>query len=291
MKSESTERASLGILFLAVLVVIGCTTVPYTNRSRFMMLPESQDLSMGLSAYQEILSKERVVSDQRMTRLVERVGWAIADVAEKPDFEWQFSVIDNAEMVNAFALPGGKTAVYTGLFPVAKDEAGLAVVMGHEVAHALARHGAERMSQGLALQGLGAGLAIATQGQSAGVQQAVMQAYGLGAQMGVLLPFSRHMESEADHIGIILMAKAGYDPRASISLWERMGALNDGQKPAEFMSTHPNYDTRIRQLNEWMPEAERFYKLASRKPVETLPAVAKAGSGRVADTGSAPEPR
>ncbi len=278
------EYVGVGIVVLAVLVVIGCTTVPYTNRSRFMMLPESEDLSMGLAAYQEILSKERVVSDPKMTRLVERVGRAIAEVAEKPDFEWEFAVIDNAEMVNAFALPGGKTAVYTGLFPVAQDEAGLAVVMGHEVAHALARHGAERMSQGVVLQGLGAGLAIATSGQSAAVQQAAMQAYGLGAQVGVMLPFSRHMESEADHIGIILMAKAGYDPRASISLWERMGALNDGEKPAEFISTHPNYDTRISQLNEWMPEAERFYRIALRKPVEALPPVAGAAA-------SAPEPR
>ncbi len=274
-------RVGKKVALLIALVIIGCTTVPYTNRRRFMMLPESQDLSLGLAAYQEVLSKERVIKSPEMTRIVQRVGNAIAEVANKPEFEWEFSVIDNSEMVNAFALPGGKVAVYTGLFPVAVDEAGLATVMGHEVAHALARHGAERMSQGMALQGVGAALAIATQGQSAGVQQAVMQAYGLGAQLGVMLPFSRHMESEADEIGLTLMAAAGYDPSVSIALWERMGALNDGSRPPEFLSTHPNYETRISNLQGWMPEALQRYHAATRRPVEKLPAVQKTAKAKV----------
>ncbi len=263
---------------LVLSVLIGCTTVPYTDRSQFMMMPESQDLALGLDAYREVLSKEKMLKDPTAVRLVQRVGRAIADVADKPSFDWEFALIDNSETVNAFALPGGKLAVYSGLFPVAQDEAGLATVLGHEVAHALARHGAERMSQGMALQGVGTGLAIATSGQSAGVQQAVMQAYGLGAQVGVMLPFSREMESEADHIGIILMAKAGYDPSVSIGLWERMGALSEGQRPPEFLSTHPSSDTRIVQLREWMPEAQRYYRLSTQRPVERLPIIAKASA-------------
>jgi predicted Zn-dependent protease len=165
------------------------------------------------------------------------------------------------------------------LFPVAKDEGGLATVMGHEVAHALARHGAERMSQNMAIQTVGLAVAIGTSGQSSGVQQAVMQAYGLGAQVGVALPFSREMESEADHIGIILMAKAGYDPAVSVQLWERMAALERGARPPEFLSTHPSSDTRIMQLREWIPEAMRYYELATPRPIEALPGIASATGG------------
>jgi metalloendopeptidase OMA1, mitochondrial len=260
-------------LLVGLAVLVGCTTVPYTNRSRIMMMSESDDMELGLAAYEQILSEEKISRDPEANRLVSQVGRAIADAADKPEFDWQFTVIDEPETVNAFALPGGKVAVYTGIFPVAIDTAGLATVIGHEVAHALARHGAERMSQGMALQGLGIGLAIATSGQSAGVQQAVMQAYGLGAQVGVLLPFSREMESEADHIGLILMAKAGYDPSVSVGLWERMGQLSDGAKTMEFLSTHPNYDTRIQQLREWIPEAERYYRLATPRQVVALPRV------------------
>ena len=280
MLRRFVDRKSVVFFLVVLLVVVGCSTVPYTNRSRFMMLPESEDLAMGLAAYKEVLSKAKILNDPEANRLVQRVGRAIAHVADKPDFDWEFTIIDEPNTVNAFALPGGKVAVYSGLFAVAVDEAGLATVIGHEVAHALARHGAERVSQGMALQGLGAGLSIATSGQSAGVQAAVMQAYGLGAQVGVLLPFSRHMESEADEIGLILMAKAGYDPAASIGLWERMGALGDGQKPPQFLSTHPNYDTRISQLRAWLPEAERHYRIALRQPVERLPVYKKTAQAK-----------
>lgn len=251
-----------------------------------MMLPESEDLAMGLAAYKEVLSNARILNDPEANRLVQRVGRAIAKVADKPDFEWEFTVIDDPDTVNAFALPGGKVGIYSGLFAVAVDEAGLATVIGHEVAHALARHGAERVSQGLALQGLGTGLAIATSGQGAGVQAAVMQAYGLGAQVGVMLPFSRHMESEADQIGLILMAKAGYDPMASIGLWERMGALSDGPRPPAFLATHPSHDTRISQLRGWMPEAERHFRAAVRQPVEPLPVFKKSAKAKQPPAGN-----
>lgn len=274
-----SRRTVGGTLLLILLVVLGCTTVPYTNRSRIMMMSESEDIALGLEAYKQVLAEEKISKDPAANRVVRRVGEAIAAVAEKPNFEWEFSVIDDPKTVNAFALPGGKVAVYTGLFPVAKDEGGLATVMGHEVAHALARHGAERMSQNMAIQTVGLAVAIGTSGQSAGVQQAVMQAYGLGAQVGVMLPFSREMESEADHIGIILMAKAGYDPAVSVQLWERMAELERGDRPPEFLSTHPSSDTRIVQLREWIPEAMRYYKLATPRPIEPLPKVASAAAG------------
>jgi predicted Zn-dependent protease len=185
------------------------------------------------------------------------------------------TVIKDDKTMNAFALPGGKIAVYTGIFTVAKNEAGLAAVMGHEVIHALARHGAERMSQGqltnAALQAAGA--AIGVSGGSPMVSQAAMAALGAGAQVGVLLPFSRSHESEADYIGILLAADAGYDPRESVRLWERMAQASGGEGPAEFLSTHPGHDTRIQQLNKWMPEALAIYQKRNPVPAADLPPV------------------
>lgn len=169
--------------------------------------------------------------------------------------------------MNAFALPGGKIAVYTGIFPVAKNEAGLAAILGHEVVHALARHGAERMSQGLVAQLLltGADVALAGGGAGAGTRQAVMQALGLGTQVGVLLPFSREHESEADYIGLLLAAQAGYDPREAVHVWERMERAG-GAQPPEFLSTHPSHGTRIENLQSWMAEALDEYKKAIPAP-------------------------
>jgi predicted Zn-dependent protease len=261
----------LAAVFLGV-AVCSCTTVPYTQRTRLMMVSESEDLTLGAAAYKEILAEQKIDRDPQINRIVRRVGERIAAVAAKPDYQWEFTVIDAPQTVNAFALPGGKVAVYTGLLPVAEDEAGLATVMGHEIAHALARHGAERMSQGMMANLATLGLAVATSGSSAGTQQAIMQAYGLGMQVGVMLPFSRSMESEADHIGLLLMADAGYDPEAAVRLWERMGALAAaGAAPPELLSTHPHSDTRIEQLRQWMPEAQQRYQAAARPPVEKLP--------------------
>jgi len=190
-------------------------------------------------------------------------------------FEWDVTVIKDDKTANAFALPGGKMAVYTGIFPVAKTEAGLAAVMGHEVVHALARHGAERMSQGqltnAALQVAGAVLGAG--GGNPVLGQATMAALGVGAQVGVLLPFSRAHESEADYVGILLAADAGYDPRESVGLWERMAQLSGGGGPAEFLSTHPGHDTRIEQLKSWMPEAMAIYEKRTPVSAAVLPAV------------------
>jgi len=258
-------------LLLAVLAV-ACATVPYTHRSQILFLSEGQMNKLGADAYQQVLKKERIVRDPAITAPVQEVGERIARVADKPDYKWEFNVIDDPKQENAFALPGGKIAVYTGLFPVAKDSAGLAAVLGHEVGHALARHAAERMSQGLLLNIVGTGLSVALGSYSPGTQRAIMEAFGLGAQYGVLLPFSRSQEAEADHIGLILMAKAGYDPHAALDLWERF-AKQEKNTPPEFVSTHPSYGSRERNIKLWMPEAMRFFTPSASAPVVELPAV------------------
>jgi len=190
-------------------------------------------------------------------------------------FQWEVTVIKDDKTANAFALPGGKMAVYTGIFPMAKTEAGLAAVMGHEVVHALARHGAERMSQGqltnATLQVVGA--AAGASGGGGMLGQAAMAALGVGAEVGVLLPFSRKHESEADYVGILLAADAGYDPRESVALWERMGQMSGGGASSDFMSTHPSHETRITQLKTWMPEAMAIYQTKQPVPTALLPVV------------------
>ncbi|ETX09056.1 MAG: hypothetical protein ETSY2_01730 [Candidatus Entotheonella gemina] len=238
-----------------VLVIVACETVPVTGRSQLILLSEPEELQLGLTAYREILSQENVSRSRRVNAMVQRVGERIAAVSDRPNYEWEFRVIDKDE-ANAFALPGGKVAVYTGILKYTKTEAGLAVVMGHEVAHALARHGAERMSQSMvANTGLNALGAIAGV-QNPGVMQAISMAYGLGVE----LPFGRHQESEADRIGLVLMAKAGYDPREAVPFWQRMSAGKGKGGPPQFLSTHPSGETRIRQLQEWMPEALSHYR-------------------------------
>ncbi len=233
--------------------------MPYTNRQQFNIISDSEEYAMGLQAYQETVSKAKLSSDAQATEMVVRIGKRIAAAAEKPDFDWQFKLIDDPKSVNAFCLPGGRVAVYTGILPITKDEEGLAVVMSHEVAHALAHHGAERMSQGALVNLGGAALQIGMAKKDPAIQQQVLSAFGLGANVGVLLPFSRSHESEADHIGLILMAKAGYDPRAAVPFWERMKAQG-GQKPPEFLSTHPSDDTRIQKIREELPEALKYYR-------------------------------
>lgn len=260
----------------ALMALTGCATVPYTNRSQLMMMPASDELALGADAYKQVLSSAKVVHTPALTTPVVEIGNRIAAVADRRDYQWQFTVIDDPNQANAFALPGGKVAVYTGIFPVAQDTCALAAVMAHEVAHALARHGAERMSQQQLVQ-LGAiGLAVGLGGQSAGVQNVAMQAFGLGAQVGVMLPFSRSQEAEADHIGLILMAKAGYDPACALALWERMEQMNEGQKPPEWLSTHPGYGARQDNIRKWMPEAQGYYRADPAVQITALPTIPKA---------------
>jgi metalloendopeptidase OMA1, mitochondrial len=269
---------------LAITAIVGCETNPYTGRSQLLMTSVSQEMKLGTQAYSQVKNdpKLRQSQDPREVEPVKRVAARIVEAAKRSKyaetankFQWEVTVIKDDKTANAFALPGGKMAVYTGIFPMAKTEAGLAAVMGHEVVHALARHGAERMSQGqvtnVGLQVLGAAAGVAS--GSGMVGQAAMAALGVGAQVGVLLPFSRKHESEADYIGILLAADAGYDPRESVALWERMGQASSGGGPSEFMSTHPSHETRIDQLKKWMPEAMAIYQTKPPEPEVLLPPI------------------
>jgi metalloendopeptidase OMA1, mitochondrial len=248
-------------LFVLVLLgVVACQTVPFTGRSQIMLVPEGDEVKMGLESYQQILGKSKVSADARLAEQVTRVGRRIADATERKDYQWEFKVIEDAQ-VNAFCLPGGKVAVYTGILPVTRDDAGLAAVLGHEVAHAIARHGGERMSQELAVHGLTlAGTQTLLAGRDPGTVQLVSGVLGAGASVGLLLPWGRAQESEADHLGLIYMAKAGYHPQAARDLWVRMGEASKGSRPMEFLSTHPLPETRIAQIGGWIPEALKYYK-------------------------------
>ena len=258
--------------WLAALVFAGsCASAPYTGRGQIILVGEGQEISLGEDAYRQILRDSVVTTDAEAERIVRRVGERIARVADKPSYKWEFKIINDPEMVNAFAVPGGKVAVFTGIFGPARDEAGLAVVLGHEIAHALLRHPAERMSQDMLLQLGGVGLGVAL-GRNPALANQVLQVYGLGAGVGVALPFGRAQESEADRVGLILMAKAGYDPRVALELWERMeqGEKKNSGKPPEFLSTHPGYETRVNRLREYLPEALSYYQPSAAR-AESLP--------------------
>jgi predicted Zn-dependent protease len=251
------------LALLLGLSLVACETVPITGRSQLVLIPEGTEMQMGLDSYKQILDKSKVSNDPRLNEQVTRVGRRIATATERNDYQWEFKVIDD-QQVNAFCLPGGKVAVYTGMFPVARDDAGLAAVLGHEVAHAVARHGGERMSQQLAVQGVTvAGAQALLSGSDPRFVQLAAAALGGVANVGVLLPFSRAQESEADHLGLIYMAKAGYDPHASRDLWKRMAERSSGQSDSPFsafLSTHPLPATRITQIEGWIPEAMKHYK-------------------------------
>jgi predicted Zn-dependent protease len=277
------SQSMLGLVMAVGLAGLpGCETNPYTGRSQLLMTSVDQEMQMGAQAYRPVRNDPEMhqSQDPREVEPVRRVAARIIEAAKRSkyaemanQFQWEVAVIKDDKTMNAFALPGGKIAVYTGIFPVAKTEAGLAAVLGHEVTHALARHGAERMSQGqltnAALQVLGTAAGAA--GGNAMLGQATMAALGAGAQVGVLLPFSRKHESEADYIGILLAAGAGYDPRESVHLWERMEQMSRGKGLAEFLSTHPGHETRIEQLKKWMPEAMAIYQTKQAVPVGELP--------------------
>jgi predicted Zn-dependent protease len=261
---------------LAVLSALsGCYRAPGTARDQLIFFSEEKELQFGLSAYREVLRQARLSENAEINEQIQRVGRKIADVANKPEYQWEFAVIEDDKMVNAFCLPGGKVAVFTGILKHTKTDAGLATVMGHEIAHALQRHGVERMSRSIIDQiaQLGALGAAAAGHSSGGAIQGLLGAYGVN----VSLPFNRKQESEADYIGLRLMSQAGYDPREAVPFWERMSGcprqmidklcFRSQHAIPEFLSTHPSDVTRINQLEAWLPEAMRYYHGAGGGPM------------------------
>ncbi|MEJ2723325.1 MAG: M48 family metallopeptidase [Deltaproteobacteria bacterium] len=253
-------------LFVLALILMGCATAPYTKREQLILVSQSEAVTLGTNAYGEILKTSKLSHNEAIVNQVRRVGRSIAEVADRefPDvtkgYKWEFNVIESKEP-NAFALPGGKVAVYTGILKYTENEAGLATVIAHEIAHVIARHGSERMSQQLLVELGAAGLSAALHNESSLTTQAILSAFGIGTTVGVLLPFSRAEESEADHIGLILMAKAGYDPRQALLFWQRMAnAEEKGQKPPAFLSTHPADKQRIADIKKWLPQAMGYYR-------------------------------
>lgn len=253
---------AVALLVGAGMVAAACIKVPYTGRRQFNLVPDSVMNGLGTSSYTQMLAGKRVAKSGTDHQVLQRVGQRISRAAQKPKFKWQYSMIED-NTVNAWCLPGGKIGFYSGILPILKNEAGMAAVMGHEVAHATARHGAERLSQNLAVVGgVGAlqALIAGQGGMSDGDQDLVLAAIGVGAQVGVLLPFSRKHESEADVIGLMYAAAAGYPPDESVEVWNRMGQMSGGGDGPGFLSTHPSHDKRKETLREWMPTAEKRYQ-------------------------------
>jgi predicted Zn-dependent protease len=261
------KLATIGIIFT---VINGCSTVPITGRSQLSLVPESQMMSLSLTSYNDFLKKNPPISSDNVSaKRVAIVGSRIADAVTQfmadngmsnrlEGYQWEFKMIDSKD-VNAWCMPGGKVVVYSGLLPVCKDDAGLAIVMGHEIAHAVARHGSERMSQQLLIQLGGASLDLALQQKPETTKLIYEQVFGLGSQVGSLA-YSRKHEYEADELGLIFAAMAGYDPNRAISFWQDMSANSGGAKPPEFLSTHPSDQNRIEKLNSLMPKVMKYYK-------------------------------
>ena len=268
-----------GLLTILLLSMMGgCVKAPGTARDQLVFISEEKEITLGLTAFREVLKYSRLSSDPEATVMVNRVGRRIAAAANKPEYNWEFALIQADDQVNAFALPGGKVAIYTGILKVTKTEAGLATVMAHEVAHALQRHGAERYSRGILEQigQLGAVAGAAAGGIDPGVAMGAMSAYGVG----VSLPNSRAQESEADYVGLQLMAKAGYDPREAVDFWERMSGcprkmigkfcFRTNNAIPEFLSTHPSDITRIKNIEAWIPGALKYYDPDSLPPEPSI---------------------
>jgi len=259
-----------GFLLISILFLSSCSTVPVTGRQQLNLISDSEMMAMSYQQYGQFLSENKKSSNQQQTDMVKRCGLRIQKAVEQyfaqnnmsehlNGYKWEFNLVDDPQ-VNAWCMPGGKVVVYTGLLPVAQNETGLAVVMGHEIAHAVAEHGSERMSQQMVQQLGGTALAVALQNKPQETQALWMGLYGVGTQYGAMLPYSRLHESEADHLGLIFMAMAGYDPNAAVDFWQRMSANKSGQAPPEILSTHPSDATRIRKIKEQLPEAMKYYK-------------------------------
>jgi predicted Zn-dependent protease len=258
------------ILMIAGCLYYACSNVPVTGRQQLSLVSNAEIIPMVNQQYDSIVRTSKLSSDRQQTAMVKDVGARIQKAVERymaqnnmssqlEGFQWEFNLIDDPKTVNAWCMPGGKVAFYTGIMPICKNETGVAVVMGHEVAHAIANHGRERMSQGL-VANMGLSTLSAALGQNPTMtKQIMLQAVGIGTQVG-MLKFSRQHESEADRIGLIFMAMAGYDPNEAVSFWQRMDSMSGGGAPPEWLSTHPSHSTRISDLKAGMPEALKYYK-------------------------------
>jgi len=249
----------------------GCSTVSVTGRKQLSLVSSSEINSMAATSYTQTLSSNKLSTNAEQTAMIKRVGDRISKAVEQylkengmssviSGFQWEFNLIDDPATVNAWCMPGGKVAFYTGIMPICQDDVGVAVVMGHEIAHAIANHSAERMSQELVVQLGGMALSTALQQKSEMTQQIALTVFGVGTQVGAILPYSRLHESEADKMGLIFMALAGYDPNEAPKFWERMQALSGGSAPPQFLSTHPSDAKRITDLKAAMPEAMKYYQ-------------------------------
>ena len=268
--TSSTRVARILLTIWICQILVACAQVPITDRQSLQLLPESQLATMSLQEYDKVLKNSKLSSNRQQVKVLRRVGFRIARAteaflkeagmqAEIKNLNWEFNLIEDDKLANAWVMPGGKAAVYTGILKYTQNETGLAVVLGHEVAHAIARHGNERMSQGLLAQMGGVALSVALSKNSAATQNLFMQAYGAGATVGLLLPYSRLHENEADRIGLTLMARAGYDPREAVPFWQRMNEQGS-RRPPELLSTHPAPTSRIANIKRYSPEALVYYK-------------------------------
>lgn len=260
------KKIALGsCLFIAA----ACSTVPITGRRQLSLVSDAEMNSMAATEYQKVLTSSKVVGSGTQAAMVKRVGQRIQQAVETyfrqqnaqtqlEGYAWEFNLIDDKQE-NAWCMPGGKVAVYSGILPITQDETGLAVVMGHEIAHAVARHSSERMSQQMATQGLGTVVSTAVGQSPTATQNVFLQVVGAGSQLG-LLKYGRSQESEADHLGLIFMAMAGYNPDAAIAFWQRMDSREGAASPPEFLSTHPSNGTRIANIQRELPEARKYYK-------------------------------
>jgi predicted Zn-dependent protease len=260
------------ILFLLVVVVVlagGCSTVPLTGRKQLSIIPESEMISMGLTSYQEFMKENKLSGDKVNSAVVKQVGTDLSNAVEAyfaengikdrlQGYQWEYALVDN-NVPNAFCLPGGKVVIYTGILPYTADKNGLAVVISHEIAHAVARHGNERMSQQMLIQLGGMALSEAIKTKPEETKTIYSTVFGMGAQVGLILPYSREHEFEADKLGLIFMAMAGYDPQTAVSFWERMSTIG-GQKPPEFLSTHPSDASRIAAIKAALPDVMKYMK-------------------------------
>lgn len=259
----------VAIVITSSTIFISCSTVPLTGRSQLNMIPNSEMLAMSFQQYGLFLKENPVSNNPIQVKMVKDVGVRIQFAVEKymaennmadrlEGYDWEFNLVED-EQVNAWCMPGGKVVVYTGILPVTQDESGLAVVMGHEIAHAIAEHGNERMSQQLLQQAGAVGLMVAMRNEPVRTQALWLSVYGVGTTVGIMLPYSRTHESEADRLGLIFMAMAGYNPNEAPEFWERMAAGKEGEPP-ELLSTHPSSETRINDLRSWIPEAMQYYR-------------------------------